>query len=355
MLWKKQRFIVGLDWLINENNKLFLLEFNIHEEEGNDNTYTKPFHFFQVSLNKLLQHQLIGKFMPDYTKNKEEFSRFTDEKRRVVYKQGAGSRGVGVSVLERPKWEPDFLEEFIPPRVQVIDGKNYPYVIRDYQMITAKNNGFSWRRERVFRKQSKVALEDSKSSNDSLRLNTFNGARRTEATAEEVELTLERTDEVMRYIREQGIKCNWDPTKLYDSAIIGLYFGYRVPMLVSYFDCFSEVDKLLSEHSIGFAHFGITNGLLRAIRASEYGADMIALTDYHSTKWDMQRIRYRLRRGNNMNIEHICINDNSIVEVFPPRDNIIIDGELSPTQVAGRIIDNYQKRRGQIKTIKKIQ
>lgn len=346
IMTKRQKFTVGLDWLISEDGRPFLLEFNMPmESEGNDSLYLRPFHFFQVSLDKILQYNLLGEFMPDSILDKQEFDEFVRRRGEVVYKKGSGSQGSGVSVLQKPEWEPDLVQEFIPPRVHTVGSKHYPYVIRDYHTIIASKKDFSWSRDNVFRKQSEVAIEDSEDNNRVFRLNTFNGASRCDADEVEMKLTLEKTNEVMNIIREQGKKCNWDPTRLYDSAIVGYYMGYRVAMFGCYPEYFPQLARSLQDNSIRFTPFGITNGLSRAINAAEFGADIVVLTNYHSIKWDdMQRTRYRIERSQDGEINHAYSYDGSVFEKFSPKSNVIIDGEFDPSQITVMMQENYQKR-----------
>ena len=346
IMTKKQNFAVGLDWLISEDGRPFLLEFNMSiENQGDDRLYSRPFHFFQVSLDKILQYNLVGEFMPDSVIDKRGFDEFIERKGEVVYKQGSGTQGSGVSVLQRPEWEPDLVQEFISPRVHTVGSKHYPYVIRDYHIITASKKDFSWSRDRVFRKQSDVSIEDSEDKNRVLRINTFNGASRGDANEEEIQLTLEKTNEVMSAIREKGKQCDWNPTRLYNSAIVGYYLGYRIAIFGGYPEYFPQLARTLQDNSIRFTPFGISNGLSRAIDAAEFGADMIILTNYHSIKWDgMQRIRYSIERSQNGKINHAYIYDSKVFEKFSPRNNVIIDGEFDPSQITAMIQENYQKR-----------
>lgn len=342
----RQEFTVGLDWLITEDGRPFLLEFNMsREDEGDNNLYLKPFHFFQVSLDKILQHHMVGEFMPDSVIDKQKFDEFIKSKGEVVYKRGSGSQGSGVSVLQRPEWEPDIVQEFIHPRVQTVGSKHYPYVIRDYQTIKAGKKNFSWQRNRVFRKQSNIAIEDSVDTSRVFRINTFSDASRVDANEEEMHLTSEKGNEVMGTIRNRGKQCDWDPTKMYTSAIVGYYLGYRIAMFGGYPEYFSQLAKSLQDNSIRFIPFGIMNGLSRAIDASKFGADMIILTNGHSIKWDgMLRTSYKIRRGQDGYINHAYNHNDDVFERFPSKNNVIIDGEFSPLQIATMIQENYQKR-----------
>ena len=102
VMTKRQKFTVGLDWLISEDGKPFLLEFNMSRENaGNDTLYLRPFHFFKVSLDKILQYNLLGEFMPDSILDEQGFDEFIKRKFEESGKDFFNKKG-GVSVTINP-------------------------------------------------------------------------------------------------------------------------------------------------------------------------------------------------------------------------------------------------------------
>src|SRR3989344_4423483 len=94
-------FILGLDWLIDREGKVYLLETNYAKKhlDGHNihGDYSAAEHFFNLTSDKVLLHEVAGKLMPRFTKEKDKFERFTKE-RKVVYKTRVGAMGGGVSV-----------------------------------------------------------------------------------------------------------------------------------------------------------------------------------------------------------------------------------------------------------------
>jgi len=128
---KKQRdsIPIGIDYVLTEDNSPYLLEINLgpgglRDSELGDSIVNV---FINTCLNKDYQHQIFDGMMPEFTKDKNQFESFLKIKGKVVYKQVQGCQGQTVSVIEKPKWEAEILEEFILPKTILESGKHYPF------------------------------------------------------------------------------------------------------------------------------------------------------------------------------------------------------------------------------------
>ena len=106
---QKDSIPIGIDYVLTEDNRPFLLEINL----GPGGLRTSEFGdslvnvFLHACTNKDHQHQIFGNMMPEFTQDKDQFGSFLKAKEKVVYKKVQGSMGSGVSVIERPEWEPE--------------------------------------------------------------------------------------------------------------------------------------------------------------------------------------------------------------------------------------------------------
>ncbi|GEM_PF-3397928 len=344
------QFRVGVDWLLPEQGRPYLLEINFSAPHGREGSYSRVQHFLQTSLDKLHQHQIFGDLMPPFTADNQNFDAFK-QGRKVVYKSRTGSQGRGVSVLDEPKnFQPDFLEEFIPPRAHSRGDKSFPYIIRSYLTIKVTGGSIVWEPEKTFRKQGTIAIEDQGDSNSTYRLNTtgfFSRAERQDATPEEVELCLAITPEIFRKITE-ATKKTWDPTKIFEGALIGYYSGYSVPSFRNSESVIEKTVEELRKRGFNFSGYGIAGGLERAIRSAEYGSDLVLLRECHSLNEDDMRQYFEIARSEDRDIVHRSVNGRGdqghIFERFPSRKNIALIGEKTPEELADLVIKNYRER-----------
>lgn len=342
---KKDKFSLGIDYVISEDGRAYLLEMNLcpgGRDEIEISSSVK--HFFHMGAYKTHQHYIFGDLMPDFTEDKNQFESFIESKKKVVYKKATGSCGREVSVIEKPEWEADLLEEFIYPLKHNAEGKHFPFVIRDLISLTVENGNIEWETEEIFRKQSKVAIEDAKSPNEVYKLNIFNNnAERVEPLPEETKVITEATREAMRRIIKEGTNASWNPTKLFKRALIGYYFGYRIPPFANNPSCSKRINLFLGGKGIESYWYPLVGKLEEAANAARYGSDGVILIPRHSTKWDYYiRTYYRICRNKDDSISE-RIGHDSLKETsrIKPQSNIFLEEEKPAEEIAKSILSNY--------------
>ena len=338
---EREEILVGLDWLISQEQKPVFLEFNLQRpEEGDDAVYSRTRHFLGLASDKIHQHQIFGGIMPECALRKEDFDDFLRRHSgRVVYKARSGSMGNSVSVLKRPtEWEPDLLEEFVAPRTKIKEGKHFSYIIRDYIMLGVDGKNLSWRRKEVFRKVSKIALEDEADPNLTLKLNTGSGvAERGPADEIDIELVNDSTPHAVRMFFEFAQSHNWNGLHAFKEVLVGHYLGYRIAMFQRLLNGYGAVVKFFEERNLQCLPYSLFGGLAQAFKAAEYGSDLVLLTGGHSfdMRGDGMWERYCIERNQQGEIVHRFnyFKDPRVFETFQKRSNVIINEEIIPENV----------------------
>jgi len=229
----KHQFHLGLDYVISREGRIYLLEMNLLPGDLNDDrsvdSWQEKSHLFDSRVSsfcsaitpKLNQHEVFGNLMPAYEPDKRKMEDFA-QGRRVIYKGDMGRGGDSVSMTEDPRklGRAYFVEEYIEPRCETVERVEYPYILREYVMITTtdKKGIVGWKSKNVYRKRSREAEGHPKS----FILNTDSGsAQGADASVEDIITVREFTGYVMEIINNTGRAVNWNPS---------LYF-LRMPLV----------------------------------------------------------------------------------------------------------------------------
>lgn len=351
---EKDSIPIGIDYVLTQENKPYLLEINLgpgglkEEDVGKSQLGDSEQNvFINACLPKDHQHQVFGNLMPDFTTDKAQFGLFSKEKKRVVYKKANGSRGEGVSVIEKPTWGPDLIEEFIKPKTVREGGKNYPFVLRDLIYLNVRGRDIQWRLEKTFRKKNKTALEDGESLNEQYKINIMNrGAERTDASPEEIEVTNNLTQKVVEKLIETGEGCSWKPMKIFDKALIVYYAGYRITGFAQ-FEFLQEIKGHLKKEDVDLAISYETGDLENRTKYISSGSDALILTNHHNYKqgWYDSRIGFDIEKDALGNIVERATSDNSITRKFLSLKNVFVEEEKPAEEVAQHILKIYRQNR----------
>lgn len=246
---EKDGFYLGMDYLISKDSgKPYFLEYNLYNEFPSlgrkfekyfprvpSPEFESPLNaFFQIYQNKILQHELFESLMPDYALLKNgEAEAFVKRNPEVIYKKASlTSRGAHVEFKPTDEWgkDLDFVEEFIHPTTQEIEGKHYPYVFRDWVFLEAKEGNIEWDSLLTYRKQGKSSIEDNDTNkkfkfvlNTSGFIRSETSAERVDALPEEIDLIRSTTDNAIRRAIESASNYDWNATKMTDHALIGCF------------------------------------------------------------------------------------------------------------------------------------
>jgi hypothetical protein len=351
---QKDSIPIGIDYVLTEDNKPYLLEINLKPgglevSEFGDSIVNV---FISACCNKDHQHQIFNGMMPEFTQDKDQFGSFLKAKEKVVYKKVQGSMGSGVSVIERPEWEPDILEEFIPPKILIKNRKHYPFVLRDLVYLDIKEGNLSWDIRETFRKKSKIAIEDKRSPNETFKLNTMSEiAERAKASKEEIKVTNASTTEVMKKLIEAGKNCSWKPTKIFQKIIIPYYFGYCKPFFAGKPDYINKIETILKKQNIETYNSFFTGDLEERMQNILFGSDAVILPSHHSFKdysFDIscgQRIKFYLKRDTNGEIVERYSYNRRINRRFPKLENLFVEGEKPIKEIAESMAKIYHRNR----------
>lgn len=348
---------LGFDYVLTKEGRPYLLEINmdpggLYSSIGGAKGQSVVNVFISNCLNKGHQHQIFGELMPRFTTDREKFDAFIKERDgRVVYKKVKGAHGEGVSIIKKPKWEPELIEEFIEPKTIKVEGKHYPIVIRELVYLGVENESLEWGISSTFRKKGRESLEDQVNPNTLFRLNIGPGrAEREAASKEEIEATNEMTVTIMEKLIGAGINSSWNATKIFKEALLLYHLGFRTPIFAQIPDYLLKVKECLKNSGIKLDMEPADGRLKKRMKNLSYGYDMIVLNPFHSERdWSFGTpgpwIRYTVRRGKNNNITVQYQDSQQIVEEIDHFNNVLIENEVPVKQLVERIFKYYQQNR----------
>jgi len=340
----RDRFRIGIDWVIDQQGRIYLLEINT---KGYERTHFSPVRHFVDALDKIHQHQLFGDLMPDYTVDRDNFAVFKRKyDDQVVYKVRIGNGGEGVSVMEEPEnFTPDFLEQFIIPKTLRCDGKDYAFVVRNYLDVEVSEGNLRLSKSEIFSKVAVYSLQEAESKNQAYKLNTQNySAIRGPLAREDVAMVEEKTPLAMKTIFQIGMNNQWNPTRVLNTALIYCFPGLEEKICSKLPDEYDEINRFFATKGINATWKWMWGRFDQALESSKYGVDLLLVADSYDYKddFDSPRIWFNITKKGG----EIIHSNGFWKEIFSVGNNVLVMGEQKNRTLLERAWESYQKNRG---------